>query len=487
MFAQENLPQYLEIIDYLPDPTFVLDKERRVIAWNLALEEITGVSKKDIIGKGDYAYAVPFYGTARPMLIDFVFCEDRKNEINYEYVERKGSRFFAETFCPCVFGGNGAYLWVTASPFIDDQGNLNGAIESIRDLTKHKQTEKELRLLEERFSKTFHASPNPMSITLLDDGAIIDINEAFLQVVGRTRDSVIGKKIADSGFWSSPDECEDLFMQINEDRGIRNKEITFKMKSGELHYGLFTAEIIEVNGAQCVYVIVNDITERKKFDIEIARMDRLNLVGEMAATIAHEIRNPMTSILGFTEILKNETPETSNSIYFDYIIEELHQANAIVEEFLFLARSKPMILKRQRLNDILNAISHLIQASAVNGKKDVVFEFNEVADMLLDEKEIRQLVLNLVNNGLEAMETGGKITVRTFMNKSDVILTVKDQGCGIAAEDLENLGIPFYTTKEKGTGLGLAVCYSIAARHNADIKIKTSPKGTTFFIIFKKS
>jgi len=144
MFAQENLLQYLEIIDYLPDPTFVLDKERRVIAWNLALEEITGVSKKDIIGKGDYAYAVPFYGTARPMLIDFVFCEDRKNEINYEYVERKGSRFFAETFCPCVFCGNGAYLWGTASPFIDDQGNLNGAIESIRDLTKHKQTEKEL-------------------------------------------------------------------------------------------------------------------------------------------------------------------------------------------------------------------------------------------------------------------------------------------------------------------------------------------------------
>ena len=487
MFAQENLPHYLEIIDYLPDPTFVLDKERRVIAWNLALEEITGVNKNDIIGKGDYAYSVPFYGTARPMLIDFIFFDDRKNEIPYEYVERKGSRFIAETFCPFVFDGKGAYLWGTASPLVDDQGNLNGAIESIRDLTKHKQTEKDLRLLEERFSKTFHASPNPMTITLLDNGEIVDVNDAFLQVIGRTKASISGMKISESGFWTNPGECEELYMQINEDKGILNKEITFKMKSGEPRYGLFTAEIITVNGAQCVYAIVNDITERKKFDIEMARMDRLNLVGEMAATIAHEIRNPMTSILGFTEILKNETPETSNSIYFDYIIEELHHANAIVEEFLFLARSKPMILKRQKLNDILKAISHLIQASAVNGNKEVVFDLNEVADLLLDEKEIRQLVLNLVNNGLEAMEPGGKITVRTFMDNNDVVLTVKDQGSGIASDVLGKIGLPFFTTKEKGTGLGLAVCYSIAARHNAEIKIKTSPKGTTFFIIFKQS
>jgi two-component system, sporulation sensor kinase E len=487
MLVNENLPQYLEIIDYLPDPTFILDKERRVIAWNNALEEITGVSKKDIIGKSDYAYAVPFYGTARPMLIDYVFCEDIKDDIHYDYVERKGDHIFTETFCPLVFDGKGAYLWGTAAPLIDDRGSVNGAIESIRDLTKHKQTEKELRLMEERFSKTFHASPNPMSITLLDDGAVIDVNDAFLQVVGRTKDSVIGRKISDSGFWSDPGECEDLYMQINEDSGIRNKEITFRMKSGERRYGLFTAEIIEVNGSQCVYAIVNDITESKKFDVEMARLDRLNLVGEMAATIAHEIRNPMTSILGFTEILKKETPETSNSIYFDYIIEELHHANAIVEEFLSLARSKPMLLKRQSLNDILKAISHLIKASAVREKKDVVFELNEVADMLLDEKEIRQLVLNLVNNGLEEMDAGGKITVRTFMNNRDVVLTVKDQGHGIPSEVMEKIGAPFFTTKEKGTGLGLAVCYNIAARHNAEIKIRNGPKGTTFFVIFKQS
>jgi PAS domain S-box-containing protein len=486
MEIKQTLPHYLDIVEFLPDATFVLDEERRVIAWNSAVEDLTGVKKEGIIGQGDYAHSVAFYGAVRPMLVDFVFQEDLENENLYEFMERKGNRFIAEAFCPLLCNGKGAYIWGTASPLYDDQGNLIGAIESIRDITKHKQAEKEMRLSEERFSKAFHASPNAMSIAYFDDGAVIDINEVFLQTVGRTRASVIGKKISDCGFWLNPGEREETLKHLSKDNGIRNKEITFKKKSGEIRDGLFSADIIEINDEQCVLASVNDITELKRFDREMARLDRLNLVGEMAAVIAHEIRNPMTNILGFTEILKDETPETPNSIYFDFIVEELHQANSIVEEFLFLVRSKPLTLKRQGLNEILKAISHLIQASAVRGKKDVVFELNEVEDILLDEKEIRQLVLNLVRNGLEAMDTGGKLTIRTYMNQSDVVLTVSDQGHGIATEHLDKIGTPFFTTKEEGTGLGLAVCYSIAARHNADIKIKTGSKGTTFFIIFKK-
>ena len=487
MFVNQNLPHYLDIIEFLPDPTFVLDKDRRVIAWNPALEEMTGLKKEDIIGKGNYAYALPFYGVQRPILIDFIFWGDRKNELLYKFVERKGNRIFAETFCPLIYDRKGAYLWGIASPLFDDKGNLIGAIESIRDITKHVIEEKELRLSEERFSKAFRASPNPMSITLLDSGEIIDVNDVFLETIGRTRESVMGKKISDCGFWLNPGEREETLMQLNEGSGIRNKEIIFKKDSGELRIGLFSAEVIEIDNMPCILAIVNDITERRRFNREMARLDRLNLVGEMAATIAHEIRNPMTNILGFTEILKSETAKTPNSIYFDFIIEELHHANSIVDEFLFLARSKPLTLKKQGLNEILNAISPLIQASAIHDKKDIDFELTDTAEIQLDEKEIRQLVLNLVRNGLEVMDKGGKLTLRTFMNQNDVVLTVSDQGHGIPPEIMEKIGTPFFTTKENGTGLGLAVCYNIAARHNADIKIKTGPNGTTFFIIFKQS
>jgi signal transduction histidine kinase len=117
--------------------------------------------------------------------------------------------------------------------------------------------------------------------------------------------------------------------------------------------------------------------------------------------------------------------------------------------------------------------------------KHVVFNLGVVQELLLDEKEIRQLILNLVRNGLEAMPVGKKLTISTYMEKGEVVLAVQDEGGGIGSEMLDKLGTPFFTTKEYGTGLGLAVCYSIAARHNAWIEVDTGPGGTTFYVRFK--
>ncbi|MEG3070177.1 MAG: PAS domain-containing protein [Candidatus Syntrophopropionicum ammoniitolerans] len=103
-----DLPYYLDIVDFLPDATFVVDSRRRIVAWNKALEELTGIKKDTLIGAGDYAYAVPFYGERRPVLVDFVFWEDRKNEIHYKLVERKSNHIFGEAFSPHLYGGKGS-------------------------------------------------------------------------------------------------------------------------------------------------------------------------------------------------------------------------------------------------------------------------------------------------------------------------------------------------------------------------------------------
>ncbi|MGC7879410.1 PAS domain S-box protein [Desulforudis sp. 1031] len=141
--------QLLDIIDFLPDATFVIDQEKKVIAWNRAIEEMTGVLKEDIIGQGDYAYAVPFYGERRPVLVDLIGLEDdlRKIEEKYEYVERKANTLIAEVFVPKLNQGRGAFLWATASPLYDSDGKLAGAIESIRDITERKQMEQQLKYL----------------------------------------------------------------------------------------------------------------------------------------------------------------------------------------------------------------------------------------------------------------------------------------------------------------------------------------------------
>ncbi|MHB1128001.1 MAG: ATP-binding protein [Bacillota bacterium] len=115
---------------------------------------------------------------------------------------------------------------------------------------------------------------------------------------------------------------------------------------------------------------------------------------------------------------------------------------------------------------------------------NISIEKNEIPHLNLNDKEVRQLVLNLVRNGFESMPSGGSLTVKTYAENAQVVLAVKDQGPGITPEIIDKIGTPFITTKENGTGLGLAVCYSIAQRHNARITFDTGPDGTTFYVRF---
>jgi len=145
----------------------------------------------------------------------------------------------------------------------------------------------------------------------------------------------------------------------------------------------------------------------------------------------------------------------------------------------------------QNLNAVIESLYPLIQADALGADVDVNLELGDIPYLMIDDKEIRQIILNLSRNGLQAMpsrgnlSSRGKLTIRTFVDDEAVVLAVQDQGTGIPPALQDKLGTPFLSTKENGTGLGLAVCYSIAARHNAGIKMETSPEGTIFFIRFR--
>lgn len=239
------------------------------------------------------------------------------------------------------------------------------------------------------------------------------------------------------------------------------------------------------DSANCYKTVITDISERKLYERELARLDRLNLVGEMAAGIGHEVRNPMTTIKGFLQLLRERDKYIQEREIFDLMVDELDRANSIITEFLSLAKNKAVDLKKRNLNKILISLLPLIEADGLVTDKYIKMETQKIPDLNLDEKEIRQLILNLVRNGLEAMSPGGGINIRTYSEEDEVVLSVQDNGKGIEPDVLEKVGTPFFTTKDNGTGLGLAVCYSIAARHNAVISIETSPAGTTFLVKFK--
>jgi signal transduction histidine kinase len=228
-----------------------------------------------------------------------------------------------------------------------------------------------------------------------------------------------------------------------------------------------------------------DITQQKIAEEEIARLDQLNLVGELAASIAHEVRNPMTTVRGFLQILKSKDTFQENSEYFDLMISELDRANLILTEFLSIAKTKKGLYSKVKLNVLVESLCPLISADAANQDKQVMLETDDVPELAINEREMRQLILNLTRNGLEAMKAQGILKIKTYIDGQSIILAVQDQGAGISQEILERLGTPFLTTKEKGTGLGLTTCYGIAERHSAKIDVESSPAGTTFYVRFK--
>lgn len=233
-----------------------------------------------------------------------------------------------------------------------------------------------------------------------------------------------------------------------------------------------------------IVLVSRDISNMQMIEGHIARLDRLNLVGEMAASIGHEVRNPLTTVRGFLQLLALKKSNVHQRKYYKLMIDELDRANSIITEYLSLAKNKTIQLKLQNLNDIIVNLLPLLNANAAIVDVIIETKLKNLPEIYLDYGAISQLVLNIVSNGIEAMPSGGRLTLETYVEQNNVILTIKDQGTGIPPDLHFRIGEPFVTTKEKGTGLGMAVCYSICAKHNAKIHFETGETGTTFIISF---
>ncbi|GIO67720.1 two-component system sensor histidine kinase NtrB [Paenibacillus cookii] len=232
-------------------------------------------------------------------------------------------------------------------------------------------------------------------------------------------------------------------------------------------------------------LVIQDITELERLRTELVNVERLSLVGQMAASITHEIRNPMAVVRGFLQLMKEKSPDSLDH-YYRIVMEELDRANGIINDFLSLAQNRISEKEQWHLHQIINDLSPLLWADAnLRGQTIELLLDERVPKLHLNAKEIKQVLLNLARNGMEAMEEKGKLTIQTRFRESDnmVELIVRDTGVGMSESRLERLFEPFFTTKAKGTGLGLALCLSIVERHGGKTDVESEEgKGTTFII-----
>lgn len=343
-----------------------------------------------------------------------------------------------------------------------------------------------LQNLDELFIKAFISNPCPMAISEIADGKYIEINDALLYTLGYTRDEVIGKTTQELGIFYDISQREEAIQKTKSCGYLRDFKTLIICKSGRIMNGLFNAEFITIQGRIYLLTVMNDVTAQRHLEQEIIRLEKLNLIGQMSAGISHEVRNPMTTVRGFLQLFMKKPEYAHNKDFFQLMISELDRANSILSDFLSISKSDPLNSKYilQDLRQLLERIKPLIEADALEKRIQLLYCMTDTPKIILNENEIRQLLLNLVRNGIDAMPAGGNLTIKTFCKNNYVVLTVQDNGNGIDKNILDKLGTPFFTTKENGTGLGLAVCYGIALRHNATIHVKTSSIGTTFEVHF---
>lgn len=480
-----------DIVEFLPDATFVIDEKKRVVAWNRACEEMTGVRKKDIIGKGDHAYAVPFFGKPHPMIVDRVLENNNSNAC-----------LFGESYVPMAYSGKGAYLSSKASLFFDSGGNVVGAIESIRDITEQRRIEEELRESEERYRTVIENSND--GIVIVKDSKHFYVNKKFLDTFGFDRpEQVIGQPV---GIVTHPDDRERTSDFDRRRQQSENVPQQYEFKGIKTNGDIL---FLEASAARTIYkgdpitlVYMRDVTAKKHLEAQFLQAQKMEAIGTLAGGIAHDFNNILTALVGYGSLLRVKLDEDNPlRAYADHILSSAEKATQLVQGLLTFSRKQPITLKPVQINNILKETEKLLKRLLT---EDVILETSltyEDTTVLGDETQINQILFNLVTNARDAMPNGGILNITTKLAKIDrkfrkthgygefgtyVQISVSDNGTGMDEKTQKQIFDPFFTTKEvgKGTGLGLATTYGIVKQHNGYINVHSEINTGTSIHIF---
>lgn len=385
-----------------------------------------------------------------------------------------------------------------AVPSLDENGEISEWFGTAIDLTRRKLAEEALRENEEKFSAIFRSNPNAIVLSHKKDGKIIDVNDAFLTLLGRTREEVIGKTSYQLTMFSNPEDRSKAVAKLSAEEQVYNQEVKIRRASGEERTVILSIVPLHLNGINAMVTTLQDMTDRKLMEEEL--LTRANRLRELNATkdklfsiLSHDLKGPFTSIVGFSELLienirKNDFEDIEN--FATVISESSHNAMNLLTNLIEWSRLQTGRIKFNPtlfdINSIISEVVDLLFASArqksINITSDIPSRLNIFADIFM----INTVLRNLISNAVKFSYPEGKILISALKKESAVMIKISDNGVGMSQEAIEklfNFESNFSTTgtqNEKGTGLGMIICKEFVTTHKGKIWVESEiGKGTS--------
>ncbi|CAG7614197.1 ATP-binding protein [Paenibacillus allorhizosphaerae] len=324
---------------------------------------------------------------------------------------------------------------------------------------------------------------NPLGICAFDlNNRFIKANAAYEKITGYKESELLGQSRLQMWFDDGHDYAGKIMAHVSQGEILKDMEATLRHKHGDKIAVRFTVvPIVEGDHIVGVFGMINDITESKRSQEHLRNSEKLSVIGQLAAGVAHEIRNPLTTLKGFLQILsKSETTAKKDQEYFEIMKDELTRIESIVSEMLVLAKPQALSVQSVDLKETLEHVIKLLSAQANMQNIEITFFDNQLTPTVMgDENQLKQVFLNVVKNAFEAMPQGGILCIGLGLHQGHVQIDFIDTGVGIPEDIVQKIGEPFFTTKSKGTGLGFLLSKRIITNHNGSMHIQsTVGKGT---------
>lgn len=459
-----------QIINTFNDGIVILDENNDIILCNEGFEQIFGAMSKDIVGKN----VVQFHQNRQQNRVGQAL-ENLKN--NPEGLTKRIIHV-EDQIIECIY-----------SSIIGADNKYRGIIAKFRDITREKHIEQKNINLHKMYRLIFNTTTDAL-ITINQEGLITTCNRSARKFFGGNEEPT-GKTVIDLLYQGKKYDCRGNYtclMMETLETGTehRNKEQVFIVNNQE-HVFLVDTCLLRNEDNQVIGVLgaIRDITKKKAEDEEHFRQDKFELVNQVAYGLAHEIRNPLTSVRGFIQLLHQNLRKSQQRNYLQVALEELDRVNSLIKDFLLLSRPGAphfsLVSFDQIISDLVPEISQLAR------NKGLTFEvISEVSFPLvfLDKEQISRALYNILQNAVQFTDEG-QITLRlkNDVTREKLVIEIVDSGQGIPKENLSQIFEPFFTTKEEAPGFGLAISYRIIKNHGGSLCAKNNrEKGTTFFI-----